>query len=391
MRLIPLLFLAAALPVAAAEVDDSKTGKKPNDKTPTMVSVDDDPQAAMKKMAVAPGFKLDLYASEPSLRNAVSFAFDEKGRCYVVETHRRRTSVFDIRNYRDWTDADLSFRSVEDRIKFLKENVSQDNTYYMNSRASSKQGRMEDFNEDGRIDWKDLEVESERIQVLMDLTGDFKADQAVTLATGFNTLVSGVAAGVLARNGEIYFTSIPDVWKITSDAFRDQNVIPDFPFPAKPNVPNKDFKMTKLHGGFGVHIAYGGHDMHGLKFGPDGKLYWTIADRGFTPPADIKGAGFSNAFLRRVLTDSGAVQRSLLRGRFPRRRALLQGRTVWRGLHRVQLQRIPDGQQAREHGGQTPLEPLSDRRGLRARWRHLRARLGLRLGKDRQRPHLPSA
>ena len=37
---------------------------------------------------------------------------------------------------------------------------------------------------------------------------------------------------------------------------------------------------TKLASGFGVHVAYGGHDMHGTKIGPDGRLYWTIADTG---------------------------------------------------------------------------------------------------------------
>src|SRR5688572_21413563 len=64
--------------------------------------------AALRKFAVAPNFKVEVFASEPFLQNPVSFAFDEKGRLYVVETHRRRTSVFDIRKFPEWLDSDFS-------------------------------------------------------------------------------------------------------------------------------------------------------------------------------------------------------------------------------------------------------------------------------------------
>ena len=75
---------------------------------------------ALKKLRLTPGFKAEIFAAEPLIQNPTSFAFDEQGRTYVVETHRRRTSVYDIRNHPDWLDADFSFRSVADRANFFR-------------------------------------------------------------------------------------------------------------------------------------------------------------------------------------------------------------------------------------------------------------------------------
>jgi len=282
-RSIPCLLATLSLPVflQAAEPGNlpvANTGKPPNSPT-------EDPRQAMKLFRVQRGLDLNLFAAEPLIQNVVSFSFDENGRVYVVETGRRRSSVYDIRGYRGWVDDDMALRTTEQRAAFLREKL--------NAHPDQiPQNARKDFNRDGKFDARDLEVESERIRLIWDSDQDGLADRGTTYAENFSTIISGVAAGVLARRGEVYFTCIPDLWRLadlTGDGVSDSRKL--------------------LHSGFGVHVAFGGHDMHGLKFGPDGKLYWSIADRGYGPPPDIRGHGFTTEFLRRILPDTGTIFR----------------------------------------------------------------------------------
>ena len=201
------------------------------------------------------GLTRTLVAKEPLLKNPVSVSVDVDGTIYVTETARRKVGDLDIREFTEWIHDDLSHTTVEEKADFFKRAL--DGKKYQNHVS------LKDWNKDGVVDVKDLTVISEKIIKFTDKDGDGVMDASNTFAEGFNTEVTGIAAGVFAWRGDVFTTIAPDVWKL-----RDTD-----------NDGKADQRESIAHG-FGIHIAYAGHDMHGLTWGPDGKLYWSIGDKG---------------------------------------------------------------------------------------------------------------
>lgn len=185
------------------------------------------------------GLKIELWAAEPMLANPVAFTQDEKGRWYVAETFRQERGVEDNRSHKDWLDEDLAAQTLEDRLAYMKRH------YPDPAKFAEKFTTSED-----------------RIRRLEDTTGSGKADKSTIFADGFRDALDGTGAGILARGNEVWWTSIPHLWR-----FRDSN-----------DDGVADDK-EKLLTGFGIKFAFRGHDMHGLRFGPDGKVYFSIGDR----------------------------------------------------------------------------------------------------------------
>jgi quinoprotein glucose dehydrogenase len=201
------------------------------------------------------GMKLDLWAPGPLINNAVALDFDHQGAAYVSVTSRRKSSDIDIRAHRDWIPEDLGLQSLEDTEAFHKRKLA--------TELSEQNTWQEDFNEDGVHDYRDLMVQSETIRKIEDTDGDGRADVSQVFADGFNDMLTGVAAGILHQGQDVFLTAAPDVYRL-----RD-----------KDGDGRADERAVISHG-YGIHIAYAGHDMSGLVMGPDGKVYWSIGDMG---------------------------------------------------------------------------------------------------------------
>jgi quinoprotein glucose dehydrogenase len=190
---------------------------------------------ALKRMQLPAGLVAKLWAAEPMLANPVAIAFDEHGRLFVSETYRYRTSTLDIRDYMWTLESELATRTNEEWLANIKRNF-------------------------GDAGLKELSIESERLRLLEDTKHTGIADKSTVYAEGFNTPLDGIASGVLTRRGEVWFTNIPNLWKFTG--------------------ADQAETRTVLSHGYGVRFNFTGHDLHGLTFGPDGKIYFSIGDRG---------------------------------------------------------------------------------------------------------------
>jgi quinoprotein glucose dehydrogenase len=238
-----LVLTAGSLQVSAAEISDAGGGKantlKPPERVaePKLAPASDDPVKSQSKFKVPAGFTSKLWAAEPLLGNPVAFTLDEKGVVYTAETYRYRTSTLDIRHYMFMLEDDLASRTTDDRIAYTKKNFPND--------------------------WQKLEIETEVVRRIEDKDGDGKADTSTPYAAGMSTLLDGINSGVLAHDGKVWCTNIPNLWLFSGLT------------PA-----GTAEKRESLSFGYGVRYSFTGHDMHGLALGPDGRLYFSFGDRG---------------------------------------------------------------------------------------------------------------
>ncbi|MBN9523522.1 c-type cytochrome [bacterium] len=193
------------------------------------------PEEALLPVQLEKGLKVGVWAAEPLMMNPVSFAFDEQGRAYVAETTRFNKGVPDTRSHMHWLDEDLANRSTADLLAMYKKHK-----------------------------YQGFEKYSDQLRVVWDSTGKGRADKSAIFSGGYNRPQDGLAAGVLARRGSVYFACIPDLYRLKDTK----------------GTNTADVKES-LFTGFGPTVQFIGHDLHGLRMGPDGRLYFSVGDRGF--------------------------------------------------------------------------------------------------------------
>lgn len=213
---------------------------RPKPEVPVLPAASGEGQAAISTFRFPNSLECTLYAAEPMLGNPVVFGVDRFGNIYVCESYRQNKGVTDNRGHDDkWLARDLAAMTVEDRIQYHRD--------LLGDKAS------------------EYEKYDDLIRVLRDTNGDGVANESTVFASGFNGLEEGTGAGVLIRDDQVYFTNIPNLWSL-------KDTTGDF----------QSNERTSLHTGFGVRVAFRGHDMHGLVMGPDGRLYFSIGDRGYS-------------------------------------------------------------------------------------------------------------
>ncbi len=227
------------------------------------VGASDEGELAMSSFRKPQGWDVSLFASEPDLANPVALHVDNQGRVFVCESFRQDRGVTDNRKHdRQWLLADLAAQSVQDRIAYHRRLLGEDSAGYT--------------------------AHDDRIRLLEDTDGDGVADRATMFAEGFNQLEDGTGAGVLVRGNQAYYTCIPKLWLLSDE-----------------DGDGRADARRVLHDGYGVRVAFRGHDLHGLIIGPDGRLYFSIGDRGYN--VETKEGTLQDA-------ESGAVFRCELDG-----------------------------------------------------------------------------
>lgn len=175
----------------------------------------------------------------PFVENPGSFGFDPQGRLYVAEANRFWLGVPDLRGANELIRDDFKAVTVGDRLAM-----------YQKYAASFPEGWF------SRV--------ADRLIRLEDRDGNGAADHRTLFSDRFRRPEDGIGFSVLADDGSIYFTCIPSLWKL-----RDGD------------GDGRADEAEEISTGYGVRVSFIGHDLHGLVRGPDGRLYFSVGDRGY--------------------------------------------------------------------------------------------------------------
>ncbi len=185
------------------------------------------------------------WVADPALKNGVALSLDDRGNAYVAVSERRKQSSLDIRHHQDLVERDLSLTTVEERRAWYREDFT-------------GAGWLPDRDGDGTRDWRDLTVQRDRVVRV-------RPHGSVEEVDAFHSEVTGIAAGVLAVGADLFVAAEPDFYRYTDS---DGDGLPD--------RGGRQLVAT----GFQVHMGQGGHNMSGVALGSDGRVYWSLGDKG---------------------------------------------------------------------------------------------------------------
>ncbi len=208
------------------------------------VEVVDADKAVLATITYPEGMEAGVFAREPDVLNATAISMDERNRLFVAETHRFDRGIEDNRRNWYWLRDEVGLKTTADRLALYEKYADKKEPGYYTKHA-------------------------EKIRVLEDADGDGKADKSWLFADGFDDPLDGTAAGIMAANGKVYFACIPHVWMLED---KDGDGVSD--------------ERTSLQEGYGISVSLSGHDLNGFAFGPDGRIYFTIGDRGYDLKTD---------------------------------------------------------------------------------------------------------
>lgn len=202
---------------------------------------DADARRAMAAFRYPAGLKVELWAADPLLASPVAICLDERNRVFVAEEYRFNQGTEENRTRPFLLEDDLQIRTTDERLAMYRKWAHK-------------------F--PGGMDW--FSKHADQVRMLEDRRRNGWADFSSVFAGGFNDPLDGLGSGLIARDGDVFFTCIPNLWRL-----RDTK-----------GTGRADVREI-VHRGFGVNCAFLGHDLHGLVWGPDGRLYFSVGDRGF--------------------------------------------------------------------------------------------------------------